>query len=80
MSDLTKGNIPNDHMTSGDQGDNITKGSRKQLTMTRKGSLNRGKSEDTINGGNDQNGPGDNYIIIYYIILIIIGQKEDNVL
>lgn len=60
LSDLTKSNILNDHITSGDQGDNITKGSRGELTMTRKGSLKRGESEDTINGGDDQNGPGDN--------------------
>ena len=59
MSVLIKGNIPNDHMTSGDQGD-ITKGSHGELSMTRKGSLNRGESDDTINGGDNWNGPGDN--------------------
>ena len=52
LSVLTKENIPNDHMTSGDQGD-ITKGSRGELSMTRKGSLNRGESDDTINGGDN---------------------------
>ena len=50
LSDITKDSISSDHMTSGDQGDDVT----------RKGSLKRGESEDTINGGDDQNGPGDN--------------------
>ena len=60
LSDITKDSIPSDHMTSGDQGDDVTKGSHGELTLTRKGSLKRGESEDTINGGDDQNGPGDN--------------------
>ena len=60
LSDMTKDNIPSGHVTSGDQGDDIIKGSLEELTRTRKGSLNRGESEDTINGGDDQNAPGDN--------------------
>ena len=47
LSDITKDSISSDHMGSGDD-------------VTRKGSLKRGESEDTINGGDDQNGPGDN--------------------
>ena len=47
-------------MTSGDQGDDVTKGSHGELTLTRKGSLKRGKLEDTINGGDCQNNPRDN--------------------
>lgn len=50
LGDISKDSISSDHMTSGDQGDDVT----------RKGSLKRGESEDTINGGDDQNGPGDN--------------------
>ena len=54
LSDTTKDNIP------GDQGDDIIKGSLEELAMNRKGSLKRGESEDTINGGDDQNALGDN--------------------
>ena len=60
LSDMTKDNISGDHVTSGDQGDDIIKGSLEELAMTRKGSLKRGESEDTINGGDDQNAMGDN--------------------
>lgn len=56
LSDKTK---DSDHMTSGDQ-DDVTKRTTGELTITRKGSLNRRESEDTINAGDDQNGPGDN--------------------
>lgn len=52
LSDITKNSITSDHMTS------VTKGSHGELAVTRKGSLKRGESEDTING-DDQNGAGD---------------------
>ena len=57
LSDITKDSMPSDHMTSGDQGDDVTKGSHGELTRTRKGLLKRGESEDTISGGDGQ---GDN--------------------
>ena len=60
LSDTTKDNIPGGQVTSGDQGDDIIKGSLEELAMNRKGSLKRGESEDTINGGDDQNALGDN--------------------
>lgn len=58
LSDITKDIAQSDHMTSGDQDDDVTKGSPDELT--RKPPLKRGESEDTINAGDDQNGPGDN--------------------
>jgi len=59
FSDINKDSTPSDHMTSSDQSDEVAKGSLGELTMTQKGSLKRGESEDTINGEDDQNGAGD---------------------
>ena len=59
LGNVTKDSIPKDQVTSGDQDDDVTKGSLGELSMARKGSLKRGESEDTING-DDQSGPGDN--------------------
>ena len=59
LKNKTKDSTPSDHMTSCDQGDDVIKESSGEFTITRKGSLMRRESEDTINAGED-NGPGDN--------------------
>ena len=59
LANVTKDSVPKDQVISGDLGDDVTKGSLGELLVTRKGSLKRGESEDTING-DDQSGPGDN--------------------